>query len=60
MFRDLQPPNEWVHRAILWISEQRIQRPSADTVALIDEASKRFDLTPVEEEFLYQALREPV
>ncbi len=60
MFRDLQPPSELLRNAIRWISEQRQQRPDARTVMLIDEASKRFDLTPVEEDFLYQALSEPV
>ncbi|MFN7146545.1 MAG: hypothetical protein ACK4YP_22410 [Myxococcota bacterium] len=56
MFRDLEPPGLAVQRAIRWIGQERRSRPVTDTVKLVDEASRRFDLTPTEEEFLLQLL----
>ena len=41
-----------IRAAVKWIEEQLRERPDADTVTLIDEASRRFDLTPLDEDFL--------
>lgn len=41
-----------IRAAVQWIDEQLRERPGADTVTLIDEASRRFDLTPLDEDFL--------
>ena len=40
-------------RAVEWILSQIQGNPNADRLALIDEASTRFSLTPLEAEFLY-------
>lgn len=41
-----------IRAAVKWIDEQLRDRPGVDTVTLIDEASRRFDLTPLDEDFL--------
>ena len=41
-----------IKQAIMWIDEQLIEKPSADRMKLVDEASRRFDLTPLDEDFL--------
>ena len=45
----LLPKGENLRRAIRWLSENRPL-----TQELIDKAGQRFDLTPLEEEFLLQ------
>jgi hypothetical protein len=45
-----------VKAAIKWIDEQLHERPQADRLALVDEASRRFDLTPLDEDFLVRHL----
>ena len=41
-----------IKAAVRWIEEQLQDRPDTDRVTLIDEASRRFDLTPLDEDFL--------
>jgi hypothetical protein len=41
-----------IKAAVRWIEEQLQDRPDADRVTLVDEASRRFDLTPLDEDFL--------
>jgi hypothetical protein len=41
-------------RAIEWISEARRDDPSARLGPLIDEASRKFDLSPMQSDFLYR------
>ena len=41
------PHGESLRRALLWLSEQ-----GRHDAAAIEEAARRFDLTPLEEEFL--------
>jgi hypothetical protein len=54
MSRDtLLPHGEALRRAIRWLSDERRHDAQA-----IDEAARRFDLTPAEEEFLLRWLRE--
>ena len=45
-----------VKRALQWILERLAEEPGAKRSALIDEASRRFDLTPLEADFLYRQL----
>jgi hypothetical protein len=45
-------------RALKWLSEQRLAEPAAPRMKLIDEAARRFDLSPVETEFLVTSWRE--
>ena len=45
-----------IKQAVKWIEDQLLDRPTADRVKLVDDASRRFDLTPLDEEFLYRHL----
>jgi hypothetical protein len=41
-----------IKAAIKWIDEQLRDRPNADRLRLVDEASRRYDLTPLDADFL--------
>ena len=45
-----------IKQAIMWIDEQLHDRPDANRVKLVDEASRRFDLTPLDADFLVRHL----
>jgi hypothetical protein len=52
----LGEPN--VKRALDWILGRLTDDPHAKRGVLIDEASREFDLTPLETDFLYRQLSE--
>ena len=41
-----------IKAAVHWLEEQLRDHPDADRVTLVDEASRRFDLTPLDADFL--------
>jgi len=45
-----------IKAAIKWIDEQLRDRPGADRLKLVEEASRRFDLTPLDDDFLVRHL----
>jgi hypothetical protein len=45
-----------IKQAVKWIDEQLRDNPRADRTKLIDEAGRRFDLTPLDSEFLLRHL----
>ena len=47
-----------IKQAVQWIEDQLRDDPKADRVKLLDEASRRFDLTPLQEDFLFRHLAE--
>jgi hypothetical protein len=47
-----------VKQAVRWLDVQLRERPGTDRVTLIDEASRRFDLSPVDADFLFRHLAE--
>lgn len=47
-----------IKQAVTWIDDQLRDNPAADRVKLVDEASMRFDLTPLDADFLYRHLAE--
>lgn len=47
-----------IRQAIEWIDEQLRDNPGADRVKLVDDASRRFDLTPLDADFLFRHLAE--
>jgi hypothetical protein len=53
MSSDLEPKGESFRRALRWISEERQARPDADIKKIILEAGLRFDLPPLDQEFLW-------
>ena len=47
-----------IKQAVKWIDDQLVDNPTADRTKLVDEASRRFDLTPLDADFLYRHLAE--
>jgi len=47
-----------IKQAVKWIEDQLHDNPEADRVKLVDEASRRFDLSPLDEDFLFRHLAE--
>jgi hypothetical protein len=45
-----------IKRALAWILERQVDEPAAKRSELIERASREFDLTPVEADFLYRHL----
>jgi len=45
-----------IKQAVQWLDDQLNDNPGADRARLIDEASRRFDLTPLDADFLYRHL----
>ena len=45
-----------IKQAVKWIEEQLRDNPKADRIKLVDEASRRFDLTPLDTDFLIRHL----
>lgn len=54
--KDLEPKGEALRRAVRWIGEQRRDNPTLKLTVLVDEAAKRFDLSPADENFLWLEL----
>lgn len=46
------PDGEHVRRAVRWISDRRREQENLPSVRLVDEAARRFDLSPLEEEWM--------
>lgn len=47
-----------IKQAVKWLDDQLRANPAADRVKLVDEASRRFDLTPLDADFLFRHLAE--
>jgi hypothetical protein len=47
-----------IKQAVKWIDDQLLDQPQADRVKLVDEASRRFDLSPLDTDFLFRHLAE--
>jgi hypothetical protein len=47
-----------IKQAVKWIDEQLSDNPKLDRVKLVDEASRRFDLSPLDADFLFRHLAE--
>jgi hypothetical protein len=45
-----------IKQAVDWIDDQLRDKPGADRMALLDEAARRFDLSPLDAEFLLRHL----
>jgi hypothetical protein len=46
------PGNDAIRGALRWLSERRLEDPKAPRMKLIEEAALRFDLSPLETDFL--------
>jgi len=47
-----------IKQAVAWIDEQLRDHPDANRMTLVDEASRRFDLSPLDADFLVRHLAE--
>ncbi|HEX5814240.1 MAG TPA: hypothetical protein VF010_02845 [Methylomirabilota bacterium] len=47
-----------IKQAVKWIDERLRDDPAADRTKLVDEASRRFDLSPLDADFLSRHLAE--
>jgi hypothetical protein len=45
-----------IKQAVKWLDDQLADNPKADRVKLVDEASRRFDLSPADGDFLFRHL----
>jgi len=45
-----------IKTAMKWIDEQLRAHPEADRLKLVNEAGRRFDLSPIDEDFLLRHL----
>ena len=54
----VQPEGEDIRRAVKWICEEQTYSPHKKLSELINEACLKFDLSPMEAEFLARALIE--
>lgn len=50
--RGLGPQGESLRRAVRWLDERVKEEPGANRLKLVGEAASRFDLSPLEEDFL--------
>ncbi len=48
----VMPEGESLRRALRWLDERAKEEPKLERSKLVGEAAVRFDLSPVEEEFL--------
>ncbi len=54
----IQPEGEDLRKAVRWISEQRQDDPDQKLPALVEAASRRYNLSPKDEIFLSKFVRE--
>jgi hypothetical protein len=47
-----------IKQAVTWIDERLQDEPNADRLKLVDEAARRFDLSPIDTDFLLRHLAE--
>ena len=45
-----------IKQAVAWIDDRLHDEPGADRLRLVDEAARRFDLSPLDTEFLLRHL----
>ncbi|MGD9172824.1 MAG: hypothetical protein PVF29_01610 [Desulfobacterales bacterium] len=54
----VQPEGEDLRKAVKWISEERKYNPNATFTKLIEEACLKFDLSPMDAEYLASFLKQ--
>ena len=56
----VQPEGEDLRKAVKWISEERKYDPEAKTSKLIEEACLKFDLSPMDAEYLLNFFKKQI
>ena len=54
----IQPTGEDLRKAVKWVSDQRKYNPGQELKAVIQEACVKFDLSPLDADFLLRKLLE--
>jgi hypothetical protein len=54
----IQPKGEDLRRAVKWVSEERKYNPEKEVNAIVQEACMKFDLSPIDADFLLRHLLE--
>lgn len=54
----VQPESEDIRKAVKWITEERKHNPGRPLDKLLEDASRKFDLSPLETEFLQRFVRD--
>jgi hypothetical protein len=58
--RPILPEGEELRRALRWLNEERDFNPQRSSISLVEEAAMRFNLSPLQEEWLLAVLRSPM
>jgi hypothetical protein len=48
----IMPHGEEIRKAVKWISEMRLDKPAIDPQKLVEQACLKFNLSPLEAEYL--------
>jgi len=56
---NIQLEGDSIRKAVLWISQQRKKEPVKKPFELAKLAGLKFDLTPVENEFIFKFVQNP-
>ena len=54
----IQPKGEDLRKAVKWVSDERKYNPEKELKALIEEACLKFNLSPMDADFLLRTLLE--
>lgn len=54
----IEPKDETLRKALRWICQQRQHDQGAGIAALVEQAGEKFNLSPLDEEFLWRSLVE--
>jgi hypothetical protein len=54
----IQPKGEDLRRAVKWVSEERKYNPEKEVKTIVQEACMKFDLSPIDADFLLRHLLE--
>ncbi len=54
----IQPKGEHIRNAIKWVSEERTYKPETPISEILEKASVRFNLSPLEVDWLERFIKE--
>ena len=52
----IQPDGQAIRNAVQWVSDRRRENPDTAVTSIVDEAAIKFDLSPVDQNFLWNTL----
>ncbi len=54
----IMPHGEEIRKAVAWLSEKRLEEPGTDPLKLVEQACIKFNLSPLEAEYLQKMVKE--